>query len=178
MADPVTQIASDLLKRRSTRIARAVSLRISGVDALGRSFDEHTWTSIISCHGGRYPSKYYVFGSEWVMLEVRCGEPGRAQRVRGRVAWVQRPLATGDPLHFGVELEVAGNFWGIAGCPQDWFPFPDTRRADVASESASPERSAPWSKAAMLRNVDARASERKSRSRQDSENSSGLPVRF
>jgi len=147
MADPVTQTASDVLKRRSTRLSRIVPLRVTGVDALGRSFDEHTWTSIISCHGGRYQSKYYVFTNEWVTLEIPCVEPARAQRrVRGRVTWIQRPRETGDPFHFGVEFEIAGNFWGVSSCPPDWFPFP--------LEGASPERLAPWPEAPMVRSVE------------------------
>ncbi|HVA93982.1 MAG TPA: hypothetical protein VNI36_03685, partial [Candidatus Dormibacteraeota bacterium] len=47
-------------KRRSTRIVQSVPLTVTGVDALGRPFQERTSTLIINCHGCRYQSKHYV----------------------------------------------------------------------------------------------------------------------
>ena len=61
----------------------------------------------------------------WVTLEVPHPEQGRPPRqVRARVMWIQRPRTVRELFQVGVELEVAGNFWGIAFCPPDWFPFP------------------------------------------------------
>lgn len=126
MEDSWSRITADALRRRSTRIIRAVPLTVAGVDALGRYFEEHTSTSIINCHGCCYPSVYYVRRNEWVILEVPGPESRNVGgRIRGRVMWVQRPLAAHEPFHFGVELEVPGNFWGIACCPPDWLPFPN-----------------------------------------------------
>ncbi len=128
MAEPAPEITADALQRRSTRIIRAVPLTVTGVDALGRSFEERTSTSIVSCHGGRYQSRHYVTRREWVTLEVQlpCPEFGcTRRRVRGRILWIQRPRAVRELFQFGVELEVRGNFWGITCCPPDWFPFPD-----------------------------------------------------
>jgi hypothetical protein len=79
-------------KRRSTRIVQAVPLSVSGVDALGRPFQERTSTLIINCHGCRYQSKHYVLKNMWVTLEVPHPESGHpARTVRGRVMWIQRP---------------------------------------------------------------------------------------
>ena len=113
-------------KRRSTRIVQAVPLTVTGVDALGRPFQERTSTLIINCHGCRYQSKHYVLKNMWVTLEVPHPEPGRPPRtVRGRVMWIQRPRTVRELFQVGVELEVSGNFWGIAFPPSDWLPFPE-----------------------------------------------------
>src|SRR5271170_4086331 len=114
-------------KRRTTRIVQAVPLTVTGVDALGRPFQERTSTLIINCHGARYQSKHYVLKNMWVTLEVPHPETGHAPRVvRGRVTWIQRPRTVRELFQVGVELEVPGNLWGIAFCPPDWFPFPDS----------------------------------------------------
>jgi hypothetical protein len=183
MADTPTDITTNALKRRSTRIVRAVPLTVTGVDALGRSFEERTCTSIVSCHGGRYQSKHYVRRSEWVTLEVICPESARAERrARGRVTWIQRPRAVREPFQFGVELEVAGNFWGIACCPPDWFPFPEgagpkAPPAEMVPEGTSPEQSATWPGPATARTVEGRTSQLGPCTTMGSESSSGAPLR-
>lgn len=113
-------------KRRSTRIVQAVPLTVTGVDALGRPFQERTSTLIINCHGARYQSKHYVLKNMWVTLKVPHNEPGHEPRtVRGRVTWIQRPRTVRELFQIGLELEVNGNVWGIAFPPSDWFPFPE-----------------------------------------------------
>lgn len=120
----------EVQKRRTTRIVQAVPLTVTGVDALGRPFQERTSTLIINCHGARYQSKHYVLKNMWVTLEVPHNEPGReARNVRGRVTWIQRPRTVRELFQIGVELEVPGNVWGIAFPPADWFPFPEAGSA-------------------------------------------------
>jgi hypothetical protein len=129
-------------KRRSTRIVQAVPLTVSGVDALGRPFQERTSTLIINCHGCRYQSKHYVLKNMWVTLEVPHSEPRREPRsMRARVMWIQRPRTVRELFQVGVELEVPGNLWGIAFTPPDWFPFPETpsEQIPVPAEAAAPE---------------------------------------
>src|SRR5271165_2769486 len=117
---------SELRKRRSTRIVQAVPLTVTGVDALGRPFNERTSTLIINCHGCRYQSKHYVLKNMWVNLEVPHPEPGHApRRVRGKVAWIQRPRTVRQLFQVALELETAGNAWGLAFPPEDWFTFPN-----------------------------------------------------
>ena len=117
-------------KRRTSRIVQAVPLTVTGVDALGRPFQERTSTLIINCHGARYQSKHYVLKNMWVTLEVPHSEPGHpARTVRGRVTWIQRPRTVRELFQVGVELEVSGNVWGIAFPPGDWFPFPESASA-------------------------------------------------
>src|ERR1700756_4083433 len=125
-ATGLASATAELRKRRSTRIVQAVPLTVAGVDALGRTFNERTSTLIINCHGARYQSKHYVLKNMWVTLEVPHNEPGQpARTVRGRVIWIQRPRTVRELFQIGVELEVAGNVWGIAFPPADWFPFPE-----------------------------------------------------
>jgi hypothetical protein len=113
-------------KRRSTRIVQAVPLTVTGMDALGRPFQERTSTLIINCHGARYQSKHYVLKNMWVTLEVPHNETGHEPRmVRARVTWIQRPRTVRELFQVGVELEVSGNIWGIAFPPADWYPFPE-----------------------------------------------------
>src|SRR5450432_3001433 len=88
----LSSTASELRKRRSTRIVQAVPLQVTGVDALGRPFVERTSSLILNCHGCRYQSKHYVLKNMWVKLEVPRPEGDQPPRtVRGRVAWIQRP---------------------------------------------------------------------------------------
>jgi hypothetical protein len=133
-------------KRRTTRIVQAVPLTVTGVDALGRPFQERTSTLIINCHGCRYQSKHYVLKNMWVTFEVPHNEPGREPRtVRARVSWIQRPRTVRELFQIGVELEVSGNVWGIAFPPGDWFPFPEAgvpRAIPSPAESAEPSQSA------------------------------------
>jgi hypothetical protein len=125
-SDSAVNPSSELRKRRSTRIVQAVPLVVTGVDALGRPFAERTSTLIINCHGCRYQSKHYVLKNMWVNLEVPHPEPGHPpRRVRGKVAWIQRPRTVRQLFQVALELEVAGNAWGIAFPPEDWFVFPE-----------------------------------------------------
>jgi hypothetical protein len=139
----------DISKRRSTRIVQAVPLTVVGVDALGRPFSERTSTLIINCHGCRYQSKHYVLKNMWVTFEVPHQEAGHpARTVRARVMWIQRPRTVRELFQVGVELEVSGNFWGIAFPPSDWFPFPEGLAAvPLPTTAAMPPAAAtesPW----------------------------------
>jgi hypothetical protein len=123
LPESVSHLDPELRKRRSTRIVQAVPLTVTGVDALGRSFQERTSTLIINCHGCRYQSKHYVLKNMWVTLEVPHPDAGREPRAaRGRVTWIQRPRTVRELFQVGVELEFPGNMWGIAFPPPDWFP--------------------------------------------------------
>src|ERR1041385_8036269 len=115
---------AELRKRRSTRIVQAVPLVVTGVDALGRPFVERTSSLIINCHGCRYQSKHYVLKNMWVTLEIPRQEAGEAPRkVRGRVAWIQRPRTVRQLFQVALELELPGNVWGIGFPPEDWGNF-------------------------------------------------------
>ena len=141
MAETSPYSESDPQKRRSTRIIQAVPLTVTGVDALGRPFQERTSSLIINCHGCRYQSKHYVLKNMWVTFEIPHNQAGRDPRtVRARVTWIQRPRTVRELFQIGVELEVAGNVWGIAFPPGDWFPFPDeASNQEIPTSGETPE---------------------------------------
>src|SRR5215471_14277836 len=127
MAESIPHPKNDPTKRRSTRIIQAVPLVVTGVDAFGRRFQEHTSTLAINCHGCRYQSKHYVLRNMWVTLEVPHPEANQPPRsFRGRITWILRPRTVRELFQIGVELEAPGNVWGIAFPPEDWFPSPET----------------------------------------------------
>jgi hypothetical protein len=129
--------ASELRKRRSTRIVQAVPLQVTGVDALGRPFVERTSSLILNCHGCRYQSKHYVLKNMWVRLEIPHPEENHEPRlVRGRVAWIQRPRTVRQLFQVALELEVPGNVWGIGFPPEDWFNFSENDEGHA--EGAAP----------------------------------------
>jgi len=136
-------------KRRSTRITQAVPITVTGVDALGQPFKERTTTIGVNCHGCKYQSKHYVPKNSVVTIEIPRTQAGReARSIQGRVIWVQRPRTVRELFQIGIEFDVAGNVWGIAFPPEDWFPHPDDAVAEesheqVESELAAASESAP-----------------------------------
>jgi hypothetical protein len=130
----------DLKKRRSTRIVQAVPVAVTGVDAIGRPFTEHTSTLIINCHGCRYQSKHYVLKNMWLKLEIPHPDSGQPPRVvRGRVAWIQRPRTVRQLFQVALELETPGNVWGIAFPPEDWFAFPNVETQQHVGAASEPQ---------------------------------------
>ena len=120
-------------KRRSTRIVQAVPITVSGVDALGQPFKERTTTVMVNCHGCKYQSKHYVPKNSTIKLEIPRSDPSQpARSLQGRVIWVQRPRAVRELFQIGLEFEVAGNVWGIAFPPDDWFPLPGEEASAAA----------------------------------------------
>src|SRR5260370_28146606 len=133
--------SAELRKRRSSRIVQAVPLVVTGVDALGRPFIERTSSLIINCHGCRYQSKHYVLKNMWVTMEIPHQETGQPPRkVRGRVAWIQRPRTVRQLFQVALELEVSGNVWGIGFPPEDWTAFPEAGQdvIDMGAPEAAP----------------------------------------
>lgn len=128
-------------KRRSTRITQAVPITVTGVDALGQPFKERTTTIGVNCHGCKYQSKHYVPKNSAVSIEIPRTQAGLAPRTAiGHVIWVQRPRTVRELFQIGVEFDIAGNIWGIAFPPDDWFPYPGdvpTEEPAEAAESAS-----------------------------------------
>jgi hypothetical protein len=121
VTEPLASTDPDGQKRRSTRIVQAVPITVTGVDALGQPFKERTTTVMVNCHGCKYQSKHYVPKNSIVTLEVPRPEAGQKRTAQGRVVWVQRPRTVRELFQIGLEFEVAGNVWGIAFPPADWF---------------------------------------------------------
>jgi len=125
-------------KRRSSRIDKAIPVFVQGMNASHSPFREEVKTMTISCHGCTYQMRQQVLPGDVVFLDT--GQPARGRTeslTRARVKWIQKIAATQDEaFDVAVELEVAGNIWGIASPPQDWFPV----QAVKVIESPNPGR--------------------------------------
>ena len=142
MVDSLPSEDAGAQKRRSTRIVQAVPITVTGVDALGQPFKERTTTVMVNCHGCKYQSKHYVPKNSTVTLEIPRPEAGAPRRTLvGRVIWVQRPRAVRELFQIGLEFEIAGNVWGIAFPPDDWFPVPgeEPQAPEVPEQASAPE---------------------------------------
>jgi hypothetical protein len=127
--------ASYAQKRRSTRIDQNVPVIVQGVGALREPYQEQVSTLSISCHGCTYQSKHEVIQGETVYLDVLAPAQGSsACSTKGRVKWAQKIGAKERIFQIAVELEIAGNIWGIATPPEDWFP----PQLPAANEAAAP----------------------------------------
>jgi curved DNA-binding protein CbpA len=108
-------------KRRSTRIRKAVPLKVNGRDTAGQPFQEETATLELGFQGCRYFSNHRVRENTWLTLEI----PGQSQggkplRLRARVAWTRSARWLPGVFQIGVELESPGNVWGVAAPPENW----------------------------------------------------------
>jgi hypothetical protein len=123
-------------KRRSSRIDKAIVLAVQGVDALRAPYREEVKTSTISCHGCTYEMKREVAPGDIVLLNM--GENADGDSVfstRARVKSIQKLHSPNDDKTYnvGVELEIAGNIWGIPSPPEDWFPKQTTKSRESAN---------------------------------------------
>lgn len=130
-----TTTATGVDKRRSTRVVRAMPIKVHGVDALSEPFTERTMTVMVSCHGCKYQSKHYVPKGSIVTVEIPRRNPNAPARViTGNVIWVQRPSHARELLHIGLEFQVAGNVWDYPSAPDDWFPLPGEQPVALEDE--------------------------------------------
>jgi hypothetical protein len=121
-------------KRRSTRLDQAIRIEVQGVGALREPYQEEVSTLSVSCHGCSYQSKHEVLQGEFVILDVKPPDQGSlGYSGRARVKWVQKLEVKDRSFRVAVELENAGNIWGIAAPPEDWFP-------PQLSHAAGPQR--------------------------------------
>ncbi|HLJ23252.1 MAG TPA: hypothetical protein VKT71_04030 [Candidatus Acidoferrales bacterium] len=124
-------------KRRSTRIAQAIPLVVQGVGAMREPYHEEVSTLSISCHGCTYQSRHEVIQGETVFLDIKQPANGSAGcSSKAQVKWAQKSGAGKDRVfQIAVELEIAGNVWGVPTPPPDWFPvqLPDVTEAVATS---------------------------------------------
>jgi len=79
-------------------------------DALGRPVWERTSTMISTATGAATNPKHYVLKKYVGDLEFTHPErDARAERVRGKVAWIQRPRRCGGLCQVCAELEAPGH---------------------------------------------------------------------
>jgi hypothetical protein len=130
----VSQQLAYAQKRRSTRIDQVIPVVVQGVGALREPYQEQVSTVSISCHGCSYVSKNEVIQGETVYLDIKPANNGSAGcSSRARVKWAQKLGAKDRAFQIAVELETAGNIWGVATPPPDWFPLQIPEAIDPAS---------------------------------------------
>ena len=131
------QQAAYAQKRRSTRIEQAVPIVVQGVGALREPYQDQVSTISISCHGCSYQSRHEVIQGETVYLDVKLPTDGLAGcSSRARVKWAQKVPGKDRAFQIAVELEIAGNIWGVDAAPADWFPL----RLPEPNGAAAPAR--------------------------------------
>ncbi len=116
--------AANAPKRRSSRVDKAIMLAVQGVDASRKPYREEVTTGSISCHGCAYHMRHEVRPGDIVVLNSLQGAKDHSEFPRrARVKSIQKLNTPNGPTYnVGVELEIAGNIWGIAPPPEDWFP--------------------------------------------------------
>jgi hypothetical protein len=121
-------------KRRSTRIDQAIPIVVQGVGAMREPYAEQVSTLSISCHGCTYQSKHEVIQGETVYLDIKMPNGGSVGcSSRARVKWTQKIGAKERAFQIAVELEIAGNIWGVASPPADWFPLQTPEAVEAAA---------------------------------------------
>ena len=103
-------------QRRSSRVDKAIMLIVQGVGASREPYREEVTTGSISCHGCAYQMKHEVRPGDVVVLDSGQSDFPR----RARVKSIQKLNAPNNPTYnVGVELEIAGNIWGIVSPPAE-----------------------------------------------------------
>jgi hypothetical protein len=108
--------SSSAAGRRSSRLAIAIPIALSGKDASDRPFKENSRTVIINKQGAKIVTFHQLaLGSE-VMVENRA--LGRS--AKATIVWLGDRKSSKDPQEVGVQLYEAQNIWGIDFAPEDW----------------------------------------------------------
>src|SRR6516162_2620392 len=99
------------------------------------SYREEVTTGSISCHGCTYKMRHEPRPGDIVVLDTGSRSTGHSGfPSRARVKSIQRLNTPNDPMYnVGVELEIAGNIWGISSPPADWFPRQSGNLVECAS---------------------------------------------
>ncbi len=116
--------------RRSTRLDHSVPVTVVGVDSSRGPYREEVSTSIISCHGCKYDSKYEVLDNSVVVLELTPDDgDSKPITTRGRVKFARRPAQAGGLFQTAIEFDQPANLWHLEVAPKDWQPFEEAPAA-------------------------------------------------
>jgi D-mannonate dehydratase len=118
--------------RRSTRLAIAMPITLSGKDAAGNSFKENTRTIVVNKHGAKIATMHQlVLGTE-----VEIGNRALGLTARAAVVWAGDKRTPQKYFEAGIQLFKAQDIWGIEFPPGDWQEKPATGASNGKSESA------------------------------------------
>jgi hypothetical protein len=108
--------SSSAAGRRSTRLAIAIPITLSGKDASDRAFKENSRTVIINKQGAKIVTFHQLaLGSEVTVENRALGRSAKAT-----IVWLGDRKSPKDPQEVGVQLLEAQNIWGIDFAPEDW----------------------------------------------------------
>jgi len=112
-------------RRRSQRVLMQISVRIHGLDAQGKPFDEETDTLAISAHGALVLLNARVTSGSLLMLRNNTTKDEQ----ECTVAFLG-PVR-GNKCEIGLEFSARRpQFWRVAFPPEDWSPKnPEARSA-------------------------------------------------
>src|ERR1700693_6468545 len=100
MASPLKQTRPEgqgAAGRRSTRLAIAIPIAISGKDESGETFKENSRTIVINKHGAKAAIVHHLtLGTELTIENRALGVTGR-----GNVVWVGERKSPKDPVEIG-----------------------------------------------------------------------------
>lgn len=102
--------------RRSSRIAIAIPITISGKDAAGNAFKEKSRTTVINKHGAKISTYHHL--ALGTIIKVENQLLGRS--AQATVVWFGDRHSPRAPLEIGIRLAEAQNIWGIELPPEDW----------------------------------------------------------
>jgi hypothetical protein len=104
-------------RRRSQRVLMQLSVRIHGVDAQGKSFDEECNTLAINAHGALVLLQARVTSGSLLMLRNNSTK----EEQECNVAFLG-PVR-GNKAEIGLEFSARRpQFWRVAFPPEDWSP--------------------------------------------------------
>ena len=123
-----------LVGRRSTRLSVAVPILVSGTDAAGNPFKEHTFTLNVNKHGAEVAVNHLLATDAEISIEnISIGRKGLARVVQRR-----EKRTPNSPYEVSVELLQPENIWGVRFPPSDWDEGSAPKFIKSSSESTVP----------------------------------------
>jgi hypothetical protein len=117
MAEPTGIPSSAGHRRRSQRVLMQLSVRIYGIDAQGKSFDEECDTLAINAHGALVLLQARVTSGSLLMLRNNATK----EEQECNIAFLG-PVR-GNKAEIGLEFSARRpQFWRVAFPPEDWSP--------------------------------------------------------
>ena len=135
MSLPTVTPSNTGARRRSQRVLMQVSVRLNGMDAQGKPFDEEADTLAINAHGAL------------ILLQARLTS-GSLITLRNNVTKEEQECVVaflgpvrGNKAEIGLEFSARRpQFWRVAFPPEDWTPkSPEANASFPARSVAAPE---------------------------------------
>jgi len=125
MSQPLQNPSNTSVRRRSQRVLMQVGVQVSGNDAQGKYFREHTDTLAINAHGAL------------ILLHARVTSGSILKMANSRTQEEQECYVVflgpvrGEKAEIGLEFSAPRpQFWRVAFPPEDWTPrSPEARTA-------------------------------------------------